>query len=134
VSPYAEGEFSASRASFEKNLGSLLHRFPIHIVPGWFEETLNAETAERLALRKAAFVNIDCDLYESTLPVLEFVTSLLQTGTILYFDDWFSQRGSMEHGEARAAREWLARHPNLRLVDYRNVGITGKMFVVNLVG
>ena len=57
---------------------------------------------------------------------------MLQTGTILYFDDWFSYRGSMGHGEARAAAEWLQRHPEIRLVDYRNVGVTGKMFIVNL--
>jgi O-methyltransferase len=131
---YARGEFSASRASFEKHLGRLLERFPIEIVPGWFDETLTGETAERLRLRRAAFVNIDCDLYESTVPVLQFVTPLLQTGTVLYFDDWFSYRGSMDEGEPRAAREWLARNPGIRLVDYRNVGITGKMFVVNIAG
>ena len=134
VNPYAKGEFSASRADFEKNLGKVLARSRVEIVSGWFEETLTAQTAESLGLRKAVFVNIDCDLYESTLPVLEFVTPLLQTGTILYFDDWFSYRGSMDHGEPRAAREWLQRHPTIRLVDYRNVGITGKMFVVNVVG
>jgi hypothetical protein len=134
VNLYARGDFSASRAVFERNLGKLLERFPIEIVAGWFDETLNAATAERLRLRKAAFVNIDCDLYESTVPVLNFVTPLLQTGTILYFDDWFSYRGSMDGGEPRAAREWLQRHPEIRLVDYRNVGITGKMFVVNVAG
>lgn len=129
---YARGEFSAEQVEFERNLGKLRDRFAIEIVAGWFDATLNDATAERLRLRKAAFVNIDCDLYESTVPVLSFVTPLLQTGTILYFDDWFSCRGSMAHGESRAAREWLERHPEIRLVEYRNVGITGKMFVVNI--
>ncbi len=134
VNLYAPGEFSTSRALFERNLGKLLGQFPIEVVAGWFDETLTAATAERLRLHKAAFVNIDCDLYESTVPVLNFVTPLLQTGTILYFDDWFSYRGSMDHGEPRAAREWLERHPEMRLIDYRNVGITGKMFIVNVAG
>ena len=134
VNIYARGEFAADRATFEKKLGRLLERFPIEIVPGWFDQTLTKETAERLRLHRAAFVNIDCDLYESTVPVLRFVTPLLQTGTILYFDDWYSYRGSMDHGEPRAAHEWLERNPGIRLVDYRNVGITGKMFVVNVTG
>jgi hypothetical protein len=133
VNPYAPGEFAAARATFEKTLGRLLHRVPIEVVAGWFDETLNPQTAERLGLQRAAFVNIDCDLYESTVPVLEFVAPLLQTGTILYFDDWFSYRGAIDQGESRAAHEWLARRPGIRLVDYRNVGITGKMFVVNVV-
>jgi len=38
----------------------------------------------------------------------------------------------MNHGEARAAAEWLARNPRIRLIDYRNAGITGKMFLVNV--
>jgi hypothetical protein len=38
----------------------------------------------------------------------------------------------MDQGEARAAREWL-RHPAIRLIEYRNVGITGKMFIVNVI-
>jgi len=134
VNLYARGEFAASRAAFEKTLGRLLERFPIEIVAGWFEETLTVQTAERLRLHKAAFVNIDCDLYESTVPVLQFVTPLLQTGTILYFDDWFSYRGAMNQGEPRAASEWLARNARIRLVEYRNIGITGKMFLVNVTG
>ena len=132
VNPYREGEFAASQASFEQAVGKLRNRFPIEVVPGWFADTLNRQTAERLGLQRAAFVNVDCDLYESTVPVLEFITPLLQTGTIVYFDDWFSYRGSMAHGEARAAREWLTRHPDIQLVEYRNVGITGKMFVTNV--
>jgi len=129
---YAAGEFAASRASFERTVASLRRHAAIEVVPGWFADTLNAGTARRLRLEKAAFVNVDCDLYESTVTVLEFITPLLQTGTVLYFDDWFSQRGSMNHGEARAAAEWLARNPRIRLVDYRNAGVTGKMFLVNI--
>ena len=129
---YAAGEFAAAREVFDRTVASVRQHAVIDVVPGWFADTLNAETARRLRLEKAAFVNVDCDLYESTVTVLEFVTPLLQTGTVLYFDDWFSQRGSMKHGEALAAAEWLERNPRIRLIDYRNAGITGKMFIVNV--
>lgn len=130
--PYRHGEFAAPQVEFERTLGPLLRQHPVEIVPGWFEETLTAQTADRLQLRRAAFVNIDCDLYESTVPVLRFVTPLLHTGSIVYFDDWFSYRGSMDEGEPRAAREWLAANPQIRLIDYRSVGISGKMFIANV--
>jgi hypothetical protein len=123
MTPYRAGEFSATRATFERTLAGCRSRASIEIVEGWFDSTLTADTAQRLRLERAAFINVDCDLYESTVSVLQFVTPLLQTGTILYFDDWFSVHGSMEHGEARATREWLAAHPHIRLIDYRNVGI-----------
>lgn len=131
--PYQPGEFAASRVEFERALGPLRRREAVEIIAGWFDATLNDETARRLRLEQLAFVNIDCDLYESTRLALEFVTPFLRTGTILYFDDWFSCRGAMDAGEPRAAREWLAAHSQLRLVDYRTVGITGKMFIVNVV-
>lgn len=130
--PYRPGDFAASRESFERNLGRLRAQHHVEVVAGWFDQTLNPATAARLGLRRAAFVNIDCDLYESTVSVLEFVTPLLQNGTIVYFDDWYSVGGSMQRGEARAAREWLQRHSHLSLVEYRNVGITGVMFVANV--
>jgi O-methyltransferase len=132
VNPYARGEFSAARAEFERTLGRLPPHVQVEVVEGWFADSLTAATAERLRLGRAAFVNIDCDLYESTVPVLRFVTPLLQTGTLVYFDDWFSYRGSMDGGEPRAAREWLAKNAGIRLVEYRNVGVTGKMFIANL--
>lgn len=132
VNLYAAGEFSATRAEVEATLGPLRQRHSIELIEGWFADTLVPETAAKLRLNRVAFVNIDCDLYESTVPVLEFITPMLQTGTVIYFDDWFSYRGSTSHGEPRACREWLQRHPEIRLVDYRNVAITGKMFLVNL--
>lgn len=129
---YRPGEFSASQKIFKKNLGSLKKEFEVLIVPGWFNETLKPQTAARLKLKKIAFVNIDCDLYESTVDILNFVTPYLQTGTVMYFDDWFSIRGSMDEGEPKACREWLKQNPEISLHDYRMVGITGKMFIVNI--
>ena len=42
---------------------------------------------------KAAVVYIDCDLYESTRPVLRFMSHFLQNGTIVCFDDYFNYKG-----------------------------------------
>jgi O-methyltransferase len=128
---YSQGEFSASRTTFEANIRAQRSDFEIIVTPGWFSEVLTSQLRDSLALRRAAFVNIDCDLYESTVPILEFIVPILQTGTVVYFDDWFSIKGSMQEGEARACHEWLERHLDIKLVEYRNVGITGKMFIVN---
>ena len=73
---------------------------------------------------KAAIVWIDCDLYESTVPVLDFIVPFVQTGTIFCFDDWFSFAGHFMKGEIRATREWLERNPDIRLTQYRDFGVT----------
>ncbi len=128
---FLEGEYSASVEVFFKTLGPLGKNQKIEIIKGWFNKTLNEKTLQDLKLTKAAFVNIDCDLYESTVDVLNFIYPIIRTGTVIYFDDWFCHKGAMDEGEALACYEWLSRHPDIKLVDYRNVGVYGKMFIVN---
>jgi O-methyltransferase len=43
------------------------------LIPGFFNQSLNEQQHQKMAGRKAAIVYIDCDLYESTVPVLAFV-------------------------------------------------------------
>jgi hypothetical protein len=101
-------------------------------VKGFYDQTLTPELKEKYQLRKAAVVMIDCDLYESTVPVLDFLTDLVHQGTILIFDDWFRFRGSPEHGEQRACREWLARNPHMELIEYWREGPQAVSFLVNM--
>ena len=75
---------------------------------------------------------IDCDLYESTVPVLDFLTDLVGQGTVLIFHDWFRFKGRPDCGEQRACREWLARNPQLELIEYWREGPQAVSFLVNL--
>ncbi|MBU4502515.1 MAG: TylF/MycF family methyltransferase, partial [Nanoarchaeota archaeon] len=70
----------------------------VKIVPGWYSEVLNEETKRKIPLKKASIIFIDCDLYESTVLVLDFITEYIQDGTIIIFDDWFSFRGNPNKG------------------------------------
>ncbi len=129
---FAAGEYAASKKSFL----NLIKREPnfkqVTIVDGWFSETLQPQTLNQHQLSKVAIVNIDCDLYESTVDCLRFVTPLLQEGSILMFDDWFLMGGSLRKGEAQAAAEWLVQNPEIQLVPFLPYGIAGQMFIVNL--
>ncbi|MEK7097767.1 MAG: TylF/MycF/NovP-related O-methyltransferase, partial [Patescibacteria group bacterium] len=106
---FAEGEYSASLERFNANLQkSGVDLKDVQAVKGWFKDMLNAETKKRLGLKSAAIIWIDSDLYESAVPVLDFITDLVVDGTILVFDDWFFFKGNPNRGEQRAFREWLA--------------------------
>ena len=74
---------------------------------------------------------IDCDLYESTVPVLDFITDIVGQGTIIIFDDWYRFKGSTEHGEQRACKEWLERNPHITLTQYWQQGPQSVAFLVN---
>jgi PAS domain S-box-containing protein len=103
----------------------------VTLIPGWYAETLNQKTKERLPLKTAAIVNIDCDVYESTVPVLDFIEAYLADGSVLIFDDWYCFRNKRELGEQKAFREWLERNRHLRATPYKEFGWDGKAFIIN---
>ncbi len=126
--PFVEGEFSCARPNFERNLrnqGVNLDKFKI--VEGFYDQTLKTVAD----LKKVAIVYIDCDLYESTVPVLNFLTDKLAHGAILIFDDWFCFDGGEMKGEQLACAEWLERNPNIKLVEYQKFHWAGISFIVN---
>lgn len=82
----------------------------IRLVKGWFDQSLTPGLKQSQQLKSAAIVHIDCDYYESTVPVLEFVTDLLVNGSVLIFDDWWMYHGRSDRGEQRAFYEWKERH------------------------
>jgi hypothetical protein len=128
---FQAGQYRSSQERFWRGIRRAARGWQVKAIPGFFNDSLHSGLASQLELRHAAFVTIDCDLYEGTWDVLRFVSPLLSTGSILYFDDWYSSGGDMQLGEAGACREWLAQNPHFSLHDYGNVGIMGKMFIVN---
>jgi O-methyltransferase len=130
--PFVKGEFSCTRKQFESNLARFgFDMARLRIVEGYYDKTLREPNVGSIELEKVAVAWIDCDLYESTVPVLEFLTDRLANGAILIFDDWFCFNGSSEKGEQLACAEWLAANPDIQLVEYQNYHAGGKSFIVN---
>ena len=101
-------------------------------IAGWYDKTLTDQVKREHRIRKAAIVHVDCDFYESAVQVLEFVTDLIQDGTVIVFDDWFRFRNDRRLGERRACREWLERNPQLRLTELAKHRSHSIAFVVNV--
>jgi O-methyltransferase len=126
-----EGLFACDQATFIGNLrtaGVDLDR--VVCIPGWYRDTLSDELKQAHRLRVASIVYIDCDLYQSALEALAFVTDLVETGTVLIFDEWFTSKGDPQRGEQRACAEWLARSPAIALQPWHLFGPYGKSFIV----
>lgn len=126
---FAAGEFTCDRRSFEQRLRNA--RVPpknVHIVEGFFDSTLAGP--DQVPLERVAIAWVDCDLYASTIPVLDFLTRRLADGAVLLFDDWFCFKGASDRGEAKACREWLQRNPEITLVPWRQFNWAGQAFIV----
>jgi len=112
---FAEGGLAATRKEFIKNLRKYnVDLSKVEVVVGWYSNVLKASLPEKIGLSKIAVALIDCDLYASTIPVLDFLTNLLVDGGIIIFDDWYLFRGHPDLGPQRAFREWQARVPEFQ--------------------
>ena len=103
-------------------------------VKGWFENSCNTQTLGEHGIHKAAVVFIDCDIYSATKTVLEFVGPLLQDGSVLIFDDWFSYRGHPGRGEQRAFYEWSSSKEiadRFHFTEYHKDSWKRNSFIVN---
>jgi hypothetical protein len=129
---FQEEEYACTLEEFKTILNK--HEVDLNkvtLVPGWYDKVLTTKLKERLPLTSASLVWIDCDLYESTVPVLEFITDYLVNGAIVVFDDWFSYRGHPEHGEQKAFTEWLTAHPSLTAVPFQKFWWLGNSFIIH---
>lgn len=130
---FLAGEFSCSEREFIDQLRARgVPRSAYTIVPGFFKDSLSPELYGKLNLAKAAIVWIDCDLYESTKPVLDFALPLLQDGTVLIFDDYFCFKGNPGFGERRAFNEFLEKNRVIEATDYGKFSSVGQSFIINL--
>lgn len=93
--PNAEGNFGAGEMAYEENIfrtfilkaGVDLNR--LTTIAGFFRNSLTAELVSKLELGQPPLVGrIDCDLYESTVDVLNWLSRLTTEGSVIIFDDW----------------------------------------------
>ncbi|NJD24017.1 MAG: hypothetical protein FIB06_01280 [Betaproteobacteria bacterium] len=131
TSGFFKGQFACDIQQFEKNLtdgGVDLNR--VTLVQGWYDQSLQPGSSPSSAIGKVSAAWIDCDLYESTVPVLDYLTNRLSVGTVLLFDDWRCYRNLADFGQQRACREWLDRNPQITLNEFVDFGFHGQSFTV----
>jgi hypothetical protein len=129
---FAAGNYACSRDEFEAMLKSNeVDMSRVTLTPGFYSDSLTDSLRADLGIQVAGIVNIDCDLYESTVDVLSFVTGYLRTGSLLLFDDWLAYAHPFR-GEPRACHEWLEANPQFHLTEYFKYTETGVAFIVTM--
>lgn len=123
---FREGQFKFGYEDFLRNLKKeRIDLEKIEVYPGFYSESLPNLQIQK----KFSFVLVDCDLYSSTIPVLNFLEDKLTQGAMLAFDDWFCY-DSPNKGVRRAVNEWLQRNKDIELIEYNNFHWAGKSFIV----
>jgi predicted O-methyltransferase YrrM len=79
------------------------------LTKGFFCDSLTEELKAQPGFGPAAIAFIDCDLYSSSCDVLRWLESLLQDGSLVLMDDWYSFGDNAELGQQKAFSEFLER-------------------------
>jgi hypothetical protein len=133
VEIWRRGALSTSETAFLEMVAAHgLYVDRVKTIKGYYAESLSPALHKRYLdqARKIALVTIDCDLYESAVPVFEFIDSLLQEGSIIYIDDLFAgYKGNPTKGVARAFLEWQNRS-QWKVVRHLDVSWYGRSYIV----
>jgi len=122
---FEKGLLATSVDRFYEITGTLgLYDGRIHAIKGFYEESLTKQLQKELIDKgsRIAMGYIDCDLYESTKDVLEFIEPLLQDGSIICFDDWNLYKAHPRKGERRAFNEFKQK-TSLQFEEFLTVGL-----------
>lgn len=130
---FVEGKFAQSRDVFEGRLDQHgISKSRYTVIEGFYNQVLTEALREKLPIRAAAVIWVDCDLYESTTQALRFVYPYIKTGTIIAFDDFFCFNGDPDRGEQKAFREFCASHRELQFVEFLRFSWAGLAFVAKV--
>jgi len=97
------------------------------IYPGWFKETL----PQLPDTQKLALVQVDCDFYESTKEVLDYLfsRSMIGQGAMICFDEFNASTSNNGNGERRAWLEAVKKF-SIRFEDVGMYGFNCRKFII----
>jgi hypothetical protein len=127
--PFYKGQYAASLEYVKNQLGRRgIDWGRSYLVPGYFDQTFAGDAVEKLNIDRVAVALVDCDLYSSTVDVLDFLETRLVDGAVVIMDDWKSYGGSDDRGQPLALKEFLERSPRWRCEHLFDYGDYGRVF------
>ena len=134
VVPYwQQGALATSEDQFKALINAHgIYTENVQTIKGYYSNSLTPTLQNDLLSRKRkiALVNIDCDLYESAVPVFSFIEPLLQEGSVIYLDDYFAGHcGSPNRGVQKAFNEYKEVSA-WKFIEQMQIGWWGRSYIV----
>jgi len=126
---YEKINFEASYEKVDSRAKKAAKQLKYKLIKGFFDETLSVKP-DSYGIKKARIIFIDSDTYSSSVQAFRFVLPIIQKGSYVILDDYFSYKGDESKGVAKAFKEFreegklLARH----VFSY---GMGGVVFIIS---
>jgi hypothetical protein len=130
---WKKGTLTTSIEDFKEILAKKgVNKDDIYTVKGWYHETLTEKTKKIYDLEKASMIHIDCDYYESAILALDFITDLIDDGSVIILDNYNFFRGHPQLGERRAFSEWLKKNAHVTATQLATNDFHSVAFFLNV--
>lgn len=104
--------------------------YRVELVKGFYEDSLKKYKMEQDY--KICLAYIDCDYYESTRSVLNFLEDKITHGSIIFFDDWNCYYCDDSRGQRKAYSEFKERNKEKFIFnEFYTTKTGGKSFIIN---
>ena len=125
---FKEGDFVSSYNRVKKRFSKYKN---VSLIKGYFEETVKDKNVyELFENEKCAIIFIDCDLMNPSIIALDFIKPILQIGSIIIIDDYWSYKANQSLGVAGAFNKFLNDNQKIKVRRYFNYGIGGTLFII----
>ena len=129
---YTNENFETSLLRVERRVRKVAGDMAVHLVPGFFSQSLR-HGAQRQGIEKARIVFLDSDTFASTSEALAFCRPVIQQGTFIILDDYFSYRGREDRGVRGAFVHFIA-ESRITVRQVLTYGMGGVVLIVSRVG
>tara|TARA_Y200000002_G_scaffold241961_1_gene200129 strand:+ start:1202 stop:1918 length:717 start_codon:yes stop_codon:yes gene_type:complete len=126
---YTDENFDTDLDKVKRRVHKVAKNTPFQLVQGFFSDSLS-KGPNAFDIELARIIFVDSDTYSSSSEALTFCESLIQVGTFIILDDYYSYRGSRLKGVTKAFDEFI----NRTEIGVRKVftyGMGGVVFVVS---
>ncbi len=87
----------------------------VKLIEGYYKDTMNINTIKNYNMKPASYIDMDCDIYSSTVEALDFFydNKLLVKGTIIGYDDWSMgniKKYEYKAGQSKAHQEFCIKN------------------------
>ena len=126
---YKDSIFRVNFTKVKKNILNQTKKDVVHLIKGYFNETLDGHCPDEYGIKKAKIIFIDCDLKNPAKSALNFCKNLIQEGTIIILDDYFSYKGNSNLGISGAFKEFQLENKHFEWRQLFHYGYLGQAFI-----
>jgi len=126
---YIDSNFQVDYKKVERKVKKVSNDVSFKLIKGFFSDTLK-NGPKSFNINKSKIIFIDCDTFSSASEALIFCSSIIQNGTYIILDDFFSYKGSEFHGVSKAFNNLIEKNNfDVRLVF--TYGMGGVVYIVS---